>query len=286
MKLSPERWQAIVRGTAGGTTAFALRRLLWVARLPYAAGVWWRNRRFDRGRNVHRVGVPVISVGNLTVGGTGKTPCVEYIARVLREHDYLVAILSRGYGVDAGRNDEAMVLEENLPDVPHYQDRDRVAIARTAIEESESEVLVLDDGFQHRRLVRDLDIVLIDATDPWGGGYLLPRGALREPKRNLRRAGFVLITRCDAVEPAEVDKIAAEVKRYVPKIGLARTIHAPLDLWNGDRHESVEALRGRVVGASAELATQQPFAKRSKHSAPTSEPGENSPTTIRIVAKT
>src|SRR5439155_15416037 len=101
--------------------------------------------------------------------------------------DLRVAILSRGYGAaggGAGRNDEAMVLEENLPDVPHYQGGDRVALARTAVEESESEVMVLDDGFQHRRLARDLDVVLIDATDPWGSRYLLPRGGLREPKHN------------------------------------------------------------------------------------------------------
>ena len=98
MSLSPERWRAIIRGSAGGPSALVLRRLMWLARIPYGVGVWWRNRRFDRGRNVHRVGVPVISVGNLTLGGTGKTPCVEYIARLFREHDHLVAILSRGYG--------------------------------------------------------------------------------------------------------------------------------------------------------------------------------------------
>jgi tetraacyldisaccharide 4'-kinase len=249
VSLSPERWRDIVRGTAGGPSAFVLRRLLWAAQLPYGVGVWWRNRLFDRGRDVHRVGVPVISVGNLTVGGTGKTPCVEYIARLLREHDYRVAILSRGYGAQAGRNDEAMVLEENLPDVPHYQDRDRVAIAKTAIEESESEVLVLDDGFQHRRLARDLDVALIDATDPWGCGYLLPRGGLREPKRNLCRAGLVVLTRCDAVEAQKIDKIVGEIARLAPNIGIARTIHAPLDLWNGEQSEAVEMLRGKPVAA-------------------------------------
>lgn len=259
MSLSPERWRGIVQGTAGGPSAFLLRRLMWVARLPYGVGVWWRNRRFNRSRDVHRVGVPVISVGNLTVGGTGKTPCVEYIARLLREHDYRVAILSRGYGADAGRNDEAMVLEENLPDVPHYQDRDRVAIAKTAIEESESEVLVLDDGFQHRRLARDLDIVLIDATDPWGGGYLFPRGGLREPKSNLRRAGFVLLTRCDVVELADVEKIVGELRRIVPNIGIARSIHAPTDLWNGERSERADSLKVKPVAAFCGIGNPAAF---------------------------
>jgi tetraacyldisaccharide 4'-kinase len=184
------------------------------------------------------------------MGGTGKTPCVEYVSRLLREHDYKVAILSRGYGADAGRNDEAMVLEENLPDVPHYQDPDRVAIARTAIEESESEVLVLDDGFQHRRLARDLDIVLIDATDPWGGGYLFPRGGLREPKRNLRRAGFVVLTRCDAVEPAAVERLTDEVRTLAPGVEIAKTVHAPLGPF---------PFRGRPVGAFCGIGNPEAF---------------------------
>lgn len=259
MSLSPERWRAVVRGSARDPAAVLLRRLLWAARLPYGLGVWWRNRRFDRGWDVHRAGVPVICVGNLTVGGTGKTPCVEYVARLLREHDLQVAILSRGYGAEGGRNDEAMVLEENLPDVPHYQGRDRVALARTAVEESESEVLVLDDGFQHRRLARDLDVVLIDATDPWGGGYLLPRGGLREPKTALRRAGFVLLTRCDAVEGAALDEITAEVRRIVPQVPVARTVHAPSDLLNGAQAEPVDALRGRLVGAFCGIGNPEAF---------------------------
>ena len=259
MSLSPDRWRAVVRGTARDPAAFVLRRLLWGARLPYAAGVWWRNRRFDRGREVHRVGVPVISIGNLTVGGTGKTPCVEYVARLLREHDYQVAILSRGYGSEAGRNDEAMVLEENLPDVPHYQGRDRVGLAQTAIEESESEVLVLDDGFQHRRLARDLDVVLIDATDPWGGDYLFPRGGLREPKSNLRRAALVILTRCDAVSTEIVSDLENEVRRIAPALPIVRTIHAPLDLVNGKDRQQVELLRGRKVRAFCGIGNPEAF---------------------------
>lgn len=259
MSVSPDRWRAVVRGTARDPAAIVLRRLLWTARLPYAAGVWWRNRRFDRGRDVHRAGVPVISIGNLTVGGTGKTPCVEYVARLLREHDYRVAVLSRGYGSEAGRNDEAMVLEENLPDVPHYQGRDRVELARTAVEESESEVLVLDDGFQHRRLARDLDVVLIDATDPFGGGYLFPRGGLREPKPSLRRAGFVVLTRCDAVAAETVLGIESDVRRIAPGAPIAKTMHGPLELVNGEGRAKAEALRGRAVGAFCGIGNPAAF---------------------------
>src|SRR5205823_12595962 len=151
--------------------------------------------------------VPVVSVGNLTAGGTGKTPCVEYVARVYRQWEVRVAVLSRGYGSHGGLNDEALVLEENLPDVPHLQGADRAALAAAAVEELESEVLVLDDGFQHRRLARDLDLVLLDATNPWGHGYLLPRGLLRESPKGLKRDGVVMLTRCDQVSGDEVIRI-------------------------------------------------------------------------------
>src|SRR5262249_43603746 len=152
---------------------------LWALSLVYGAAIRLRNLCYDRGwRRSYRAPIPVISVGNLTVGGTGKTPCVEYVARYYRERNLRVAILSRGYGSSDGPNDEARVLEENLPDVPHLQGADRVALAEIAVEELDSELLILDDGFQHRRLARDLDMVLIDATQPWGHDFLLPRGLL------------------------------------------------------------------------------------------------------------
>src|SRR5207245_557519 len=110
--------------------------------------------------------------------------------------------------------------EENLPDVPHLQGPDRVALARAAVEELESEVLVLDDGFQHRRLARDLDVVLIDATNPWGHGHLFPRGLLRESPRGLKRAGVVVLTRCDQVSVEQRVRLREEVRRLAP--------HAPL----------------------------------------------------------
>lgn len=142
-----KRFHALVRGERRGPLASLARFGLWAASGPYRVGVSVRNRLYDRGwKRVHRATVPVVSVGNLTLGGTGKTPLVEYAAKFYRDLGVRVAILSRGYGSEAGRNDEAMVLEENLPDVPHLQGRDRASLAETAVEELEAELLVLDDA--------------------------------------------------------------------------------------------------------------------------------------------
>jgi tetraacyldisaccharide 4'-kinase len=194
-----------------------------------------RNAAYRRGwLRSERMPVPVVSVGNLTAGGTGKTPCVEYVARFYRNLDRRVAILSRGYGGAGGRNDEALVLEENLPDVPHLQGTDRVALARTAIEELESEVLILDDGFQHRRLARDLDLVLVDATAPWGHGHLLPRGLLREPPSSLRRASVVVLTRCDQVPAEQREPLRQAIGRIASDVPVVETTHRPVELSNSD----------------------------------------------------
>src|SRR5207248_7666966 len=137
---------------------------------------------------------------------------------------------SRGYGAREGRNDEVRVLEMNLDDVPHLQGADRVALAHTAALELESEVLVLDDGFQHRRLARDLDVVLVDATQPWGGGYLFPRGLLREAPSGLRRSGVVVLTRCDQVSTGERGRIREVVARLEPGVPVAEATHQPSEL--------------------------------------------------------
>jgi tetraacyldisaccharide 4'-kinase len=236
-----------------------LRAVSW----PYGLGVWARNQLFDRGwKTVHRAAVPVVCVGNLSLGGTGKTPCVEYVARFYRDLGIQVAILSRGYGSTRGRNDEAMVLEENLPDVPHLQGPDRVALAVAAVEELEAELLVLDDGFQHRRLDRDLDIVLIDATRPAHCDYLFPRGTLREPVGGLKRAGAVVVTRCDQVEPAVVKETVDWVRTRFPGKPIATTEHRATELVRsaGEGETSPpELLRNRPVGAFCGIGNPAAF---------------------------
>jgi tetraacyldisaccharide 4'-kinase len=191
----------LVRGRRRGVLPSLARLGLGAAAAGYGIGAGLRNLAYDRGwGKAHHAALPVVSVGNLTLGGTGKTPMVEWVCRWFRERAVRATIASRGYGGQAGLNDEGRVLEDNLPDVPHLQGRDRVELARIAVEELEAEVLVLDDGFQHRRLARDLDIVLLDALEPFGFGRLFPRGLLREPPSSLRRADVVVLTRSDLVD--------------------------------------------------------------------------------------
>jgi len=235
MVIEPRAYGALVSGRTRGIGPALARSTLWGASLVYGGAVRLRNALYDRGwLQVSRAEVPVVSVGNLTVGGTGKTPCVEYVARFYRGHDLRVAILSRGYGAQAGPNDEALVLEHNLHDVPHLQGANRAALAATAVEELESEVLVLDDGFQHRALARDLDLVLVDATNPWGHGHLLPRGLLRETRLGLRRASMILLTRCDQVRTPERGRLREELARLVEHAEVAETEHRPLEWLNAE----------------------------------------------------
>lgn len=221
----------LVRGETRGPVALAARLGLSGLSAFYRAGVGARNLAFDRRwRTIHRADVPVVAVGNITLGGTGKTPMVEWIARRCREADRRVAILSRGYGQAEGLNDEGRVLEENLPDVPHLQGVDRAALARIAVDELESEILVLDDGLQHRRLARDLDVVLLDALDPFGLGRIFPRGLLREPIASLRRAGVVVLSRADLIPAEDRAAIRRRAERHAGALDWAEARHAPLEL--------------------------------------------------------
>lgn len=180
---------------------------------------------------VHKIDAPVISVGNITTGGSGKTPLVEWLARALARENHFPCILTRGYGranatervlvsdgervlADARQGgDEPCLLAERLLGVAAViSDADRVAAAHWALANLRSDLFILDDGFQHLRIARDLNIVTVDATNPWGGGWLLPYGRLREPVRELARADCCVITRAELA--ADIDSLRAEVERH------------------------------------------------------------------------
>ena len=202
----------IVSGRKIGSGASCLRGGLAVLSVGYGLAIRARNAAFDIGlKRSHAATVPVISVGNLTTGGTGKTPVVGFLANWFHEQGVKAALLSRGYrSLDGHENDEKLVLDQLCPHTPHVQNPDRVAGAKQAVTEHGAELILLDDGFQHRRLKRDLDIVLVDALNPWGYNRLLPRGLLREPISGLKRADLVIITRADQ---CSADEKQAIIKR-------------------------------------------------------------------------
>ncbi len=213
----------------------------------------------------HRLKSPVISVGNLTVGGTGKTPVVAYLARVLIKSGSNPVILSRGYGGSPNASvtvvsdrtgcrseadqsgDEPYMLARQLPGVPVVVSKDRVLAGRRAEELWAPVTLILDDGFQHLRLQRDLNLLLIDATDPFGNGFLLPAGRLREPRAAARRADLVIITRAHF---ADTEQIELELRRYHPHVTISYFHHDAVgiyDLSDGTRHRISDFFNQQVV---------------------------------------
>jgi tetraacyldisaccharide 4'-kinase len=214
--MNPTRLHAIMSGDARDLRARLARVAMSCAEPFYRAAVGVRNAMFDWGiRKPKKLPRPVISVGNITTGGTGKTPMVIEIARRLLEMGAKPAILTRGYkgkmdGSDR-TSDEVEVFRRTLGDsVPVEADADRVAgAAKLLLRVPDIDVFLLDDGFQHRQVKRDVNIALIDATAPFGFHRLLPRGLLREPIKNLRRADFIVITRANEIEERKVNHILA-----------------------------------------------------------------------------
>jgi tetraacyldisaccharide 4'-kinase len=249
--LSEVQFRELVSGRWQGPVPTALRGLLAMLELPYGAALRHRNRRFANGRHPQRVAAPVISVGNLTVGGTGKTPLVAWLAQWFARRGAATTIISRGYGARGGRpNDEALELAARLPDVAHLQNPDRVAAAKEALCRNPRQVLILDDAFQHRRLARDLDIVLLDALEPFGYERLLPRGLLREPVESLARAQVAALSRSDAVDAARRAEIESRAKRLAPAALWLELLHRPSGLVStSGRRQEASSLCGAPIAA-------------------------------------
>jgi len=233
-----------------------------------------RNAAYDAGLfATKRLDVPVVSVGNLSVGGTGKTPMVVWVARELLARGRRPGVLSRGYRAQGEQNDEGRLLERLLPGVPQLQNPDRVEGGAQLVAEG-ADVIVLDDGFQHRRLGRDVDVVLVDATRPWGlpapaeGGdpvcALLPRGFLRESPNGLKRASAVVLTRCDQATDARIQQLEAEIERLAPGVPTARTRHRALELSTPDGPRPLSDLAGRDVVLVSGLGNPEAFERSAR----------------------
>jgi tetraacyldisaccharide 4'-kinase len=254
----------------------------------YRCAITARNRHYDRGNGVRRLDVPVISVGNITTGGVGKTPMVAWIAQLLLKNNHRPAICMRGYGATrTQRSDEQMEYEAILPNVPVIANPDRATAAAAFLQKhSEIDCLLLDDGFQHRQLHRDLDLVLIDATRDTLRDRLLPAGHLREPLENLQRADAVIVTHADAVN----EQFAQEIASYHGGEPAAWTRHAWTSLrridatgehaeppaWLQEKRVvtmlgigNPQAMRDQIIAAGAEVAADVPVRDHQRYDPPT-----------------
>ena len=270
----------------------------------YTGAVALRGKMFDRGwLRVRSLRVPVISIGNLTAGGSGKSPMTAWIARTLSGAGRRPVVVSRGYwgshtgpatvvsegsgplvSADVG-GDEPVMLAGMLEEIPVIVSRSRVEGGTLAVSKFSAGCVVLDDGFQHRSLHRDLDLLLISGPDPFGNGRLLPAGPLREPLGSMARADAVIITRTDRAGRAQLDAIGETAGRFCPGAPVLHSRSVPVGLFNPESGETspVAELAGRrvvcfagiaqpdvffddIASAGAEIVTTLPFADHHRFS--------------------
>ena len=270
--MNPQTIRDIMSGRQRGIAADALRAALCIAEKPYAAAMrirrWAYRKNFVRSR---RAAAPVISIGNITAGGTGKTPMVAFIAGQLLALGRRPAVVMRGYKSIAGKSDEAQMLKQLIKaeseklkaEIPFaeaiYVNPDRVAGARQAVAGG-ADVIILDDAFQHLRIRRDLDIVLIDATNPLGFGHCLPRGLLREPPAALADAGAIVITRSDQVSAGQLQQLRQYIYSLAPHSSIHIAVHRPAAVIDENGNAlPPSALAGRAVYAFCGIGNPDSF---------------------------
>jgi len=237
-----------------------------------------------------RLSCPVISIGNITVGGTGKTPMTIYVSQVLKQLGYNVAVISRGYKGKAEKNggivsdgkvllmtpeiagDEPYMMAKRLKDVPVIVGKNRFKAGRLAIRKFDPDVIVLDDGFQHLMLQRDLDIVLLDYNKPFGNGHLLPRGVMREPISVLLCADAIILTKSDTVNNNQSSSLPKKLRPYERIKPVYRSFHHPFICKTVKEEKSIfensiqgplksnsTSIKGRTVFAFSGLADNHSF---------------------------
>ena len=277
---SEKRWSRLISGQVEGPLDRLALSGLWVLSVAYGAALEAHLTAY-RLHLARRLRLPalVVSIGNITVGGAGKTTTAMAVARWLSDRGKRVAVLSRGYRgsgetgavvVSEGfgplvsaevAGDEAYLMARTLPGVSVLVGRDRRTTGRLALQRPGADVLVLDDGFQYQRLVKDIEIALVDALAPFGYDFLVPRGALREPPRSLARADAVWITHSDLVRESDLRALRARIEGHAPYARLCQARHAPVRL-RGLADGSalpVETARGRRVLALSSIGNPVAF---------------------------
>ena len=225
----------VATGEKRGPLPSVVTALLIPCSVLYWCGIFLRRLFYRRGFfKTSRLPVKVISVGNITLGGTGKTPFVEMLVRMLQEEGLKPAVLTRGYG-----GDEAPLLKRHLPDVPVLSGVHRVENARQELKKNGIDVFVIDDGFQYWAITPDVNIVLINSISPFGRGFLLPAGSLREPLSSLKRADVVALTRADAGR-ADISRITEKIRKSNTYASVLECAHRPLFFRELLTGESVE----------------------------------------------
>jgi len=233
-----------------------------------------------------RVNVPVISVGNITAGGTGKTPCIIQLGEYLQKKGKRVAVLSRGYRgtyekqggtVSDGKTiflnekeagDEPCMIAHKLPEVSVYVGKNRIKSAQKAIKNG-SEILLLDDGFQYKTLERDKNIVLIDSTNPFGYEHLLPRGLLREPLDELKRADLIILTKVNQVSKERINEVKARILSINSSVTILESLHKPVyffEIKENAKKIPLEVMKGKKAVLLSGIGNPAAFEKTAKES--------------------
>ena len=260
-----EQFYDLVSGKKNGMAATALRIGLRLLEMPYSTVVSARNVLYDKHiLPTRRFAIPIISVGNLSLGGTGKSPMVAWLCRFWIERNLRPGIISRGYQkATAEGNDEFLEMLHRFPNIPHIQHKDRATAIQQLLQTEPVDVIILDDAFQHRRVERNVDMVLLDATAPFGFGHIFPRGTLRESWESLRRADMVLLSRSDLVSEAERQKIRQQVLRINPNIIWGETIHVPTSFVSLESldEKPIESLCGQSALAFCGIGNPAAFRK-------------------------
>ena len=230
--------------------------LLAAAEQVYRAGLWAVRQGYRRGFvRAHRMPVPLISVGNLTWGGTGKTPLVMHLARALEKKGHRLAVLTRGYG-----GDEAALMTQRLQPIPVIVGADRVRTGRRAIEEMGADLLLLDDGYQQWRLKKDVEILAMDSGAPFGNGHLIPKGILREPISAACRADLVVVKETGSDETAR-RSVRERIRELNAEAPIFFMNYQPQGFWRWPEHEAVplQAVRGKRVCTLAGIGNPPSF---------------------------